>query len=137
MEHSIQARWTHDLCFDAEQQEHVIKLKSSTTPDEVGFSPKRLLLTALAGCSGMDIASLLPKMRVPFTSIVISVRGTLAEDHPKSYTHIHVTYEIGASEEYREQVERAVELSETKYCGVSAMLRKAATITHDIVLAGA
>lgn len=82
----------------------------------------------------MDIASLLPKMRVPFTSISIRVNGTLSEEHPRVYTHIHVIYEVGAAKEFLPQIEKAVELSSSQYCGVSAMLRKAAEITSDIVL---
>lgn len=114
----------------------MIELTSSINHDKGGkaVSPKQLLLTALAGCTGMDVAALLPKMRVPFTSISIRVNGKLSEDHPKVYTHIHIIYEVGAAREFLPQIEKAVELSSTQYCGVSAMLRKAAQITNEIIL---
>lgn len=84
----------------------------------------------------MDVASLLPKLRVPFTSLRVRVTGELTSDHPKVYSTMHVVYEIGTTEEFRSQVEKAVDMSTTKYCGVSAMLEKASTITHEIVLLG-
>jgi len=95
-----------------------------------------MLLTALAGCTGMDVASMLPKMRVPFTSLTVTVTGELTEDHPKVYTTMHVVYEVGAPETFRAQVEMAVEKSSSKYCGVSAMLGKASTISHEVVMLG-
>ncbi|MBI2793027.1 MAG: OsmC family protein [Ignavibacteria bacterium] len=133
---SIHITWKHNLEFEAHQQGRTIELISSVNHDSSGkaVSPKQLLLTALAGCTGMDIASLLPKMRVPFTSITIRVNGTLSEEHPRVYTHIHVIYEVGAAKEFLPQIEKAVELSSSQYCGVSAMLRKAAEISSDIVL---
>ena len=133
---AIEAVWTSSLSFDGHQQDMVMPLSSTITEGASGFSPKQLLLTALAGCTGMDVASLLPKMRVPFTSLVVKVSGVLAEEHPKTYVSMHVTYEVGVGEEFREQVKRAVELSETRYCGVSAMPAKAAENTYEIVLVG-
>jgi putative redox protein len=73
-------------------------------------------------------------MHVPFSSLVVKVDGTLSEDHPRIYTHLKVTYEVGTEETYRPQIEKAVELSVTKYCSVSAMLAKASEITHEIVI---
>lgn len=132
----IQAEWTRDLCFKGHQQGATLDLCSSVAHEAGAVSPKQLLLTALAGCTGMDVASLLPKMKVPFTTLVVKVTGTLTDEHPKIYSTIHVTYEVGTSSEFASQVSRAVELSETKYCGVSAMLAKAATITYNIVYMG-
>ena len=132
----IDITWKHDMAFEAHQEGRTFGLISSARfdPEGTSVSPKQLLLTALAGCSGMDLASLLPKMRVPFTSINIHVQGEMAEDHPKIYTSMHMVYEIGADAQYLPQIEKAIELSETRYCSVSAMLRKASSITHEIKL---
>lgn len=84
----------------------------------------------------MDVASLLPKMRVPFSHIRVSASGELTEEHPKVYLSMHVTYDIGTTEDYRAQVESIVDKSVNKYCGVHAMLEKASTVTHEIRLTG-
>lgn len=133
--HHSSVDWRHDLTFDAHQNEQTFTL-SSPPPDATshsGISPKNMLLTALAGCTGMDIASLLPKMRVPFTSLRVRVDGELTNEHPRVYKNIHMTYEVGTSEEFRPQVERAIAKSTETYCGVHAMLSKGSTITHDLV----
>lgn len=134
----VDVEWKQGLTFDAHQQDRTYTIVSSVPGDgqPEGISPKQMLLTALAGCTGMDVASLLPKLRVPFTSLLVRVTGELTSDHPKVYSTMHVVYEIGTTEEFRSQVEKAVDMSTTKYCGVSAMLEKASTITHEIVLLG-
>lgn len=134
----VDVEWKQGLTFEAHQQEQTYTIVSSVPDDgqPKGISPKQMLLTALAGCTGMDVASLLPKLRVPFTSLRVRVTGELTSDHPKVYSTMHVVYEIGASEEFLPQVEKAVDMSSTKYCGVSAMLGKASTITHEIVMLG-
>lgn len=136
MTHSITATWTDGLHFDVLQQGTLIELDSVSDGTPRGVSPKQLLLTALAGCTGMDVASLLPKLRVPFTSCRVHVDGTLTEDHPKTYKTIAITYDVGTTEAYRPLVEKAVQMSVEKYCGVSAMLAASADITHMIVLSG-
>lgn len=136
--HHSSVDWKHDLTFDAHQNEQTFTLVSSTHGEdpELGISPKNMLLTALAGCTGMDVASLLPKMRVPFASLRVRVDGQLSEDHPRVYEHIHMVYEVGTTEEFRPQVERAIAKSTETYCGVHAMLSKGSTITHELVFVG-
>lgn len=134
----IDVEWKHGFTFEAHQQDRTYTLVSSASQDESGkgISPKQMLLTALAGCTGMDVALMLPKMRVPFTSLTVRVTGELTEEHPKVYSTMHVVYEVGADESFRPQVENAVKKSADTYCGVSAMLAKASTITHEIVMKG-
>lgn len=136
MINTIDVEWKDGLHFVAHQQGQEVLLDSSSEGTMRGVGPKQLLLTALAGCTAMDVASLLPKMRVPFTSIKVTVHGDLTEEHPKVYTSMKMIYEIGTTNEYRPQVERAVEKSTSTYCGVHAMLGKVAEITHEIVLTG-
>lgn len=136
--HHSSVDWKHDLIFDAHQNAQTFTLVSSTNGEDVepGISPKNMLLTALAGCTGMDVASLLPKMRVPFTSLRVRVDGQLTDEHPRVYEHIHIVYEVGTTEEFRQQVERAIAKSTETYCGVHAMLSKGSTITHELFFVG-
>lgn len=100
--------------------------------DNKGPKPKPLLLNALTGCTGMDVVSLLNKMRVTFKDFEIKVDTELTEEHPKYYHKIHLTYSIKADEGDRAKVEKAVNYSQERYCGVSFMLSKAAELTYEI-----
>ena len=99
--------------------------------DDRGPRPIELLLVGLGACTGMDVISILRKMRQPVTGYELKVRGERSADHPMIFTDIlveHVVYGRGVTPE---SVRRAVELSETRYCPVGAMLGKAATVTHQ------
>ena len=100
-----------------------------------GPRPKALLLSALGGCTGMDVVSILKKMRMPFESFAVEVTGELSDEHPKYFKTLHVRYHFTGKELDRSKIERAVELSQTQYCGVTAMLGKSAVITTEILLA--
>lgn len=102
--------------------------------DGNGFSPKALLLTGLAGCTGIDLVSLLEKMRVPFGDIEIVVKTEQTAEHPKVFRDIHVVYKVKTGEENREKVKKAIDLSLVKYCGVAAMLQKNSSIDYTIEL---
>ncbi len=99
-----------------------------------GFSPMELPLVALIGCVGMDLVSILRKQRQAVTGYELAVRGTRAEEHPQVYTAITVEHTITGRDLKRAAVERALELSRTRYCSVSAMLGKTAEITHVLNL---
>jgi len=104
-------------------------------PEEFGGSnagsrAKELILFALAGCTGADVASLLTKMRVPFTKFDIDIAAEMAEEHPKVYTKIELCYNFWGENLDTSKIERAIELSETKYCPASAMLRQSVEITN-------
>lgn len=98
---------------------------TDTTEDDGGSnsgpSPKRLMLTALSGCTGIDIVSILNKMKVSFSDFSIDIDATLSEEHPKIYEHVKVTYSIRLAESDQAKMEKAVRLSQEKYCGVYAM----------------
>jgi putative redox protein len=94
-----------------------------------GQSPMDVLLSGLAGCTGMDVISVLQKMRQEVTGLRVEVHGTRADDHPMVYTAITIEYVVTGRGVQEDAVRRAVELSETKYCSVSAMLAKTAAIT--------
>jgi putative redox protein len=96
---------------------------------ETGPRPLELLLIGLAGCSAMDVVSILQKKRQPFTGLQIKVTAERADEHPRVYTHIHLEYVVTGQGVEPQAVERAMELSQTKYCAAAAMLSKAVEIT--------
>jgi putative redox protein len=90
--------------------------------------PMQMILASLAGCSGVDVVSILKKKRVDFSDLQIKVSGKRADSHPKVYTDIHITYYVWGENIKEKDVQQAIELSEEKYCSVSAMLKSTATI---------
>ena len=96
-----------------------------------GLTPMELILLGLAGCTGMDVMSILSKQRQPVTGFQVQVSGERADEHPKVYTKIHIEYIVYGEGVDTKAVERAIELSETKYCSASAMLSKSAEITNS------
>lgn len=98
--------------------------------------PTELVLMGLGGCTGMDVVSILEKMRIPFDSFQVDIEGDRAEDHPKVFTEIRMNYRIWGKEIPREKFERAVTLSQERYCTVSNMLNKTARITYQLEING-
>jgi putative redox protein len=99
--------------------------------DDAAIRPGELTLVALGGCTGIDIVTILKKMRVEFDSFEILVDAQPREQHPKSWEKIHIKYILKGNHIDEEKVKTAIELSEEKYCSVSAMLRPGAEITHS------
>jgi putative redox protein len=98
---------------------------------EAGSTPKELMLMALAGCTSMDVIPILKKKRSPVVGYECNVKGIERDEHPKIFTDIHIEYVFFGDGIKHEDVERAIELSKTKYCSVSAQLAASATITHS------
>ena len=94
--------------------------------------PLELVLMGLAGCTGMDVVSILKKMRVDYQNLTIDVEAERAGEHPKVFTAITVVYRFRGQNLDTAKLQRAVDLSAEKYCAVSAMLGKTAQITHRI-----
>jgi len=99
-----------------------------------GFRPLELLLVGLAGCTAMDVISILQKKRQEVTAFEVRAHADRTEEHPKVFTRILVEYIIKGKQIDRAAVERAVELSETKYCAAQAMLGKVASIERKITI---
>lgn len=97
-----------------------------------GFGPKALLLSAVAGCSGIDVVDVLQKMRVEFSDLEIDVEADQTAEHPKVYTDIYITYKIKTDAGNEDKVRKAIDLSLDKYCGVSAMLKKNSPIHYKL-----
>ncbi len=93
--------------------------------------PKELLLLSLAGCTGADVSAILQKKRVKLDGFEINVSAESTETHPKVYTKIHLEFMFYGTDIKEKDVEKAIELSQTVYCGVTAMLEKSIKITHS------
>lgn len=113
---------------------HEITLDASNQfgGNDLGPSPKGLLLVSLIGCTGIDMIWLFKKMHIKFDELKITAKGHLTNEHPKYYHTIELTYHLWGDQINKSKVEKAVQLSKEKYCGVSAMLEKAAEIKFDI-----
>ena len=102
--------------------------------DDDGFRPLELMLISLGGCTGMDVISILQKKRQEVTGFEVKVHAERAADHPKVFTSITVEYVLNGNNLDSEAVDRAVELSSTKYCPAQAMLVQAVPITHKVTI---
>jgi putative redox protein len=124
------------MCFDVDLGGHhfLIDADESVGGENRGPRPKPLLLSALAGCTAMDVISILRKMKHEPESFSVEAGGRLSAEHPKTYETLHIRYRFTGSGLQKEKLEKAVNLSMEKYCGVSAMLRKAAALTHEIII---
>lgn len=136
MKEELIAQWTNGMSFTSTVNAHEITIDAhpKVGGEGKGPRPKPLLLYSLAGCTGMDVVSLLRKMRVEFSDLKIKISAELTEEHPKYYSKIHIIYLLTGKDIDKAKVEKAVNLSQDKYCGVSYMLRKAAEITYEIII---
>ena len=100
--------------------------------EETGFRPKELVLQGLAGCTAMDVMSILRKMKLEPEAFRVEVEAEQTEDHPKVFKKLHLKY-IVKGEIPEEKLKRAIDLSKDQYCGVSAMLAKTADITFEYI----
>lgn len=138
MKEAIQLKWTGDMAFEANVDDHRITLdaKPEHGGKDKGPRPKPLMMVALAGCTAMDVASLMKKMRVDIKDFNVIVEGELTEEHPKHYTSMHIIYEFTGDDLPLDKIQRAIELSQDRYCGVSAIYKKVMDLTHEIKLIG-
>ena len=97
-------------------------------------SPKELLLMALGGCTSMDVIPILKKKQAHLAGYEVSLTGTAREEHPQVFTEIHIEYVLYGDNIAGSDVEHAIEISTTKYCSVSAMLRESVKITHSYLI---
>lgn len=134
MQHQAKVRWAGGMQFIGRAgSNHLVPMDAA--PDFGGENsatrPLELLLIALGGCTGMDVVSLLNKMRVEFRDLTMNITAEKAESHPTVYTSIAIEYVVTGSAVDPEKVKRAIELSQEKYCSVSAMLRQACPVSFS------
>src|SRR5574338_1263216 len=134
MAHEIEVQWMGKMQFNALVNGHTIVMDG---PEKVGGEdngtiPKALVLTALAGCTGMDVAAILRKADKNPQEFSMKVTGELSRRTPIEYTGIHIIYDFKGAEENKEAALNAVTDSQEKYCGVSSMLKKALPVTWEV-----
>lgn len=128
--------WKSGMAFTALQGGHSIALDAplASGGQDSGASPKALLLSGLGGCTGIDVVSILEKMRVHLDGFEVQASAELTDEHPKVFKSIRLRYVFRGRELAMDKLEKAVTLSLDRYCGVSAMLAKAAPISWEIVV---
>lgn len=130
----VSTRWLENMAFESEINGHKIKIDADADVggDDLGPRPKPLMLAALGGCTGMDVVSILKKMRVEFESLNVIVEGRLTEEHPRHYYKLHVIYEIEGRDLPMDKIKKAVSLSEERYCGVTTVYKKVMEMSSEI-----
>lgn len=122
-------KWKRAHEFTSEMGHNIIQIDGSR---ENGFGPKALLLSGLAGCSGIDVVDILQKMRIEFSELEIQAEAEQTDEHPKVYKDISIHYKVKTAAENEDKVRKAIELSLEKYCGVAAMLKKNSTVSYRL-----
>lgn len=123
----IVAEWVGEMAFVGKNSAGGC-VQMGNFQGQPGISPMEMLLLGVAGCTGVDVVSILTKKRHKIDRFEVKVRGKRAEDHPKVYTEIEVSYHLWGKEIDPRAVEQAIQLSEDKYCSASAMLSAVARI---------
>lgn len=135
MTNTIEVNWKGEMRFESVAPEGSVYIDSD--PDVGGngggLRPKAMMLSALAGCTGMDIVSLLKKMRAEVDDIQITTEGHLTDEHPKYYDKVKVTYRFYGSDFKKDKIEKAIKLSVDRYCGVMEMFRQFAEVSTEVI----
>ncbi len=134
MSNKVDCVWKGDMAFEANVNDFKLLMDAGETVGgkNSGPRPKPLTLASLGGCTGMDVISILKKMRVEPEYFNIEISGELTDEHPKYYHQIHLVYTFKGKNLPLAKIEKAVNLSQDRYCGVSELLRKGATLSHEI-----
>lgn len=134
MKHSIKTVWKDNNIFETDVDGHniVIDLAKDAGGDEAGPRPKKFVLVAAAGCSGLDVVEIVKKMRIDIKGFNIQIESDVTDEYPKQYTNLKVVYEFEGENLPKEKLERACQLSFDNYCGVLAMYKKAVPVTYEV-----
>lgn len=136
MKKEIEMKWQGGMAFNTVLDGHSITVDA---PAEVGGNdsgprPKALMLVALGGCTGMDVVSILKKMRVEVDEFSMRISGNLTEEHPKHFDGMKLIYSFKGKDLNEEKIRKAINLSMDQYCGVSAVYKKAMDFEYDVEL---
>ena len=136
MAEKVKIKWIDEMAFEAEVNDFkiVIDAEERVGGNNRGPRPKPLTLVSLGGCTGMDVISILTKMRVKPDYFNVEISGELTDGHPKYYNKIYIKYIFGGKDLPMAKLEKAINLSQDRYCGVTEMLKHVAEITHEIVV---
>lgn len=134
MKQKIELDFLGGMAFETELNGHKIYIDAdeSVGGKNSGPRPKPFMMLALAGCTGMDVVSILRKMRVEYDSLNIQIEGELDDEFPKPYTHMKVIYNFKGNNLPKDKIEKAIDLSKERYCGVSANYKDSFPIDYEI-----
>lgn len=134
MKHVIDMAWTDKVAFEGDLDGHkiIVDATKEVGGSDLGPRPKKLMLTALAGCTGVDVIMILKKMKVVPESFNVIIEGDVTDEHPKHYNKIKVIYQFKGKDLPLEKLKKAVKLSEDTYCGVTAVYNKAMEMESEI-----
>ena len=134
MSHKITTNWKGNMLFDSDNPSghHVLMDTDVEGKTREGLSPKALMLSSLAGCSGLDVVSILDKMKIDTYDLKMEVEGLLTDEHPKYYHTVILDYHFTGTDLNEEKINRAVQLSVEKYCGVMEMFRRFSEVKTNV-----
>jgi len=134
MTNKVELNWKGQMLFESVTPEGnvLIDAAKEVGGQGKGVRPKAMMLSSLAGCTAMDIVSLLRKMRAEVDDFKVEVAANLTDEHPKYYDKVHVIYRFYGDEFKKDKIEKAVSLSAERYCGVMEMFRQFSEVTHEI-----
>ncbi len=136
MAQQAKVTWQSNMAFEATVNGHTIIMDTDAAAggNDSGPRPKILLLAGLGGCTGMDVVSILSKMKVYPEKFWMEISAEMTDEHPKVYNQIKIIYYFKGENLELDKLKKAVNLSKEKYCGVSAMLSKTAEIQSEIII---
>lgn len=136
MKHVVDMAWTDNAAFVGDVGGHkiIVDADEESGGNDLGPRPKRLMLTALAGCTGIDVIMILKKMKLQPDAFNVIVEADVTDEDPQHYYKMKVIYQFKGKNLPLEKIEKAVKLSEEKYCGVTAVYRKVMDFKTEIVV---
>ena len=135
MGHKVTTTWKNKMLFESDNplgKNLLMESGPDSGGSNQGLSPKALMLSSLGGCTGLDLLFLFKKMRVEIEDFKVIVNGELTEEHPKYYDKVSIDYYFIGTDLNKENIKKAVSLSEERYCGVIKMFRAFAEVTIAI-----
>ena len=135
MTNHITTKWLGEMAFESNNPSgHTVRIDAGEESggSGAGLRPKALMLSGLAGCSGLDVASLIKKMKLEVDDFKIETIANLTDEHPKYYDSVVIEYHFTGANLNEEKLKKAVDLSVEKYCGVMEMFRKFAKLDVQI-----
>lgn len=132
----ITTKWLGNMAFESNNpsgDNFKIDIAKEDGGDSSGMRPKALMLSSLAGCSGLDVASLIKKMKLEVADFSIETIANLTDEHPKYYDNVRIEYHFHGANLNEEKLQRAVDLSIEKYCGVMEMFRRFAELKIETI----
>lgn len=134
MKQELTLNWLEDMAFETEMNGHKITIDAGKEVGgkDKGPRPKAFMMLALAGCTAMDVVSILQKMRVKFDDFKVGIEASLSEEHPKKFEAMKIIYSFKGADLPEDKLIKAIELSQDRYCGVSANYRDAMALTYEL-----